>query len=339
MEKLTFISKPRLLHAIINNGNYSIDLKTLHIVLLLLGLIALPTYTTIFIFSTYLEYTKRAHNSTNGTRNSAIMCSFITVCILGIAVMGTFQIIILKVTVDKADEWFYFVPYGWLCLLIVLNIIVSLIMTRKTHKNERLTKSNYFWIEFILLVLFTLSMQLLSWHLVFVLYGFILVPLRAFLYCAATAITVICFIMLLAMVFQVIYSVCIPIYQCIEMFNRCSYTRFNRSGITNIPLMLSLIMLLIYIYTYCVFILHIIISSSNQTVEELTKLVIPKVLLLMTIWLLYTMLWNPEKGGKYWLLPKILIDPSEIWNRIEATDQTTERTESDPQPNSYIATN
>ena len=376
LEKLTFVSKPGSVDALIDNNNYSIDLKALHIILLVLGLLALPTFTTIFILFVYLEYVssdkdQNQANPTNQARRPRlhsirrtrvtrahlirkirirrgsiqirpadedpglvnpvtedtsrnmkyITMSFFIICAVGIAAMLAFQVIAFT------TKWFYLVPYIWLLILIFVNFGISLKMVSMIEDDYRLTKLP-FRLEGILLGMFTMTMQLLSWHLVFVFYGFILNPLRAFLYSMAMLVTVVCLIILIAVILKILSL--IWRYRCkiIDMDARRDDTG-GESERSKIIIMFSIVMLLIYTYTYCLFILHINISNNNETLDALMKSLIPKIFLIIITWFLYNMLLNPKKKGKHWLLAKMFMDPMEIWKHKEktgATDQTTEST-------------
>ena len=61
-----------------------------------------------------------------------------------------------------------------------------------------------FWVEGTLLWIVCMTVQLLSWHLVFVSGGLILNPLTASLYCVAIISAVVCFAVLFATVIKMI---------------------------------------------------------------------------------------------------------------------------------------
>ena len=196
--------------------------------------------------------------------------------------MLAFQLQVIAFT----TKWFYLVPYMWLLILILINFGISLKMVSMIKDNYRLTKLPS-RLEGILLGIFTMTMQLLSWHLVFVFYGFILNPLRAFLYSMAILVSVVCLIILLAVVLKI--SSCIWRSRCknIDLDARRDDTG-GESERSKIIIMLSIVMLLIYTYTYCLFILHINISNNNETLDVLTKSLIPKIFLIIITWFLYS---------------------------------------------------
>ena len=107
------------------------------------------------------------------------------------------------------------------------------------------------------------------------------------------------------------------IKQCILYLNTIFYFKWNINDHDNgdqlkniriLFLMLSLIALLTFIGAFTVFILHISISSDHPTLDELTKSLIPKIILILIIWLLFHIFLNPKKAGKFWLLPKLYTD-------------------------------
>ena len=91
--------------------------------------------------------------------------------------------------------------------------------------------------------------------------------------------------------------------------------------IKGVTLMLSLMAVLTFVGAFSVFILHISITSDHPTLEELTKSLIPKLFLILIIWLLYNIFFNSNKEGRYWLLLKLYTDFKEMWRFMECDDK------------------
>ena len=155
-----------------------------------------------------------------------------------------------------------------------------------------------------------MTVQLASWHLVFMLCGFVFNPLRAFLYSGVVIVTVICSIVLLSVVMKVTV---ILMYQ--TKFSDKHYIKWLKDYVRepvvlmedkkfpyiDIIFMFSLVMLLIYVHAYSVFILQISIGSdTNETVEELAEFVIPKLFLIVIAWYLPHLFLKPEKTWWLW---------------------------------------
>ena len=87
--------------------------------------------------------------------------------------------------------------------------------------------------------------------------------------------------------------------------------------IKGIVLMGCLITLLTFAGGFSVFIFHISITSKHPTLDELTKSIIPKVFLIIIIWLLYNIFLNSNRTGDLWLLPRLYTDLKEIWRYVE----------------------
>ena len=87
--------------------------------------------------------------------------------------------------------------------------------------------------------------------------------------------------------------------------------------IKGIALMGCLITVLTFAGGFSVFILHISITSEHPTLDELTKSIIPKVFLIIIIWLLYKIFLNSNRTGDLWLLPRLYTDLKEIWRYVE----------------------
>ena len=243
-----------------------------------------------------------------------MMYSFVLLCVFpAIPMMVYFQ----YSAVTRKQEWFYYYPYLWLLTCIGVNFFISVIVVYKIDNNkghDRLTKLLPFWLEGILLWIVITTMQLLSWHLVFVFAGFILNPLRAFLHSLFITVAVICWILLLAILIKITVII---IFKCKGSKNYCSCCKGcttwcsyilmgNTYSYMDIIVMISLLMLLICAFAYVVFIFEITISISNQlqTLDELTKSFIPNAFLIMI----------------GWLLPKMFLDPKKMWQYIKKTE-------------------
>ena len=306
LEKLTYVLKPDSISELIENSNY-------HETILPLTLLALPWFATFIIYITYLEFTEKS-STENANLHSLptyddlaypftpaylayltdasdskfanltyMMYGFVPVCFIASGTMMYFQ----QSVFTGRQELFYLIPYMSLLALIVGNIFVSVIIAYKVENDEK--RSRLFqlkpWIEGIILWAVNMIMQLLSWHLVFVVCGFILNPLRAFLYCMVLILSVICSVILLALIFKF----------CIRIVWKNSFQRIDT------VLMVSLILLLACAYAYIVFIFQISIAINNRTVEEITRSVIPHVFLIALAW----------------LLPKMFLDPKKIWSYLK----------------------
>ena len=329
LEKLIFVSKPSSAFQLISSGNNFLDLKILHIVLLILGLLSLPTFTTIFTLCAYLDQVNQSTLENRNPINNTVTITFegdlkylvgsiLVMCFLSSAGMVILQVINFAI----AKEWFYCVPYLWLMILILVSNIAFAMMANKTDKENRITKSSVL-VEAVLLGIFTTTIQFLSWHLVFVFYGFILSPLRALLCSAAIIITVICSIILMTVIFKVLNAAIEAVkvkllHKCISRYQDISADTDGKNIMSKIILMFALVMLLTFTYTYCVFILHVSINNSDQAVVNLIESLIPKAFLILIAWFLYNMIVNLEKTKKFWLLLKMFMNPLEM--SIKATE-------------------
>lgn len=150
------------------------------------------------------------------------------------------------------------------------------------------------WVESVLLWKVNMTMQLVSWHLVFVVCGFVLNPLRAFLYSMVMIVAVVCFIVFVAIIIKFICTVI-----CNGNATSDNLAVNNTFHCVDLVVMLSLTMLLICAYAYIVFVLHISITVSNQTVDEIIKSIIPNAFLIINAWLLPKMFLDPKKILKY----------------------------------------
>ena len=181
-------------------------------------------------------------------------------------------------------EVFYVYPYLFLWMLSIVYFFISGVIVSRVERArnyERLTKCKYKWVEIMLLWFFTTTMQLLSWHLVFVVCGFILNPLRALLYCTIIIVSVVCCVVLVAIIIKLL---------CILK---------NRTLNIDMAAMFSLILLLACAYAYIVFVFQISITVNKQTVEGIAKSIIPYAFMTIIAWLLPKMFLDPEKLFKY----------------------------------------
>lgn len=299
-------------------------------------------FITFFILFTYLENinetksdTANPQNKKNGAnkQNTAELHSqenilILKICFAIICLMGIIGMMITQIKAIKLKpEWFYIVPYVFLLLFIVVSFPVSIAVAYKA-KPAKETKAQQCG-EGFLLGIVTMAIQLASWHLVFVFYGLILNPLRAFVYSVVAIISVFCLVVISAALFKLghtmwlIFKIITP--QCKKKCKCGEYESDDYEKIfllfIDLCIMISLVTLLLFAGAFSIFILHISISSNHPTLNELLKSVIPKILLVViTVVLLKTFL-NPKKVKKYWLLlPKIFMDPMEIWKSIEKTE-------------------
>jgi len=110
-----------------------------------------------------------------------LTASSITVCTVANITMILLQFSALQ----KKYKWFYVYPYIWLWALVVYKFFTSMSVVHKLQFSQaRFFKDDVpAWIEGLILWTGCVTIQLLSWHLVFILIGSVYNPLRAFLYC------------------------------------------------------------------------------------------------------------------------------------------------------------
>ena len=259
--------------------------------------------------------TKTISNTSNSEHSISnlrfMMYSILAVSCLAIGAITYFQVF----AIVKNPEWFYLCPYVWLWVFIILNVVFSVRIVQVIDSDERHNRLTTLpcFLEGLLLSIATMTIQLLSWHLVFVFCSFVLTPVRAILYCVVIIVTVVCLVVLLAVIMKII---AILISQT-DKFKECYQTgNFKKCWLDNllhlhpnvfmnkkkfdIILMMSLVMLLIYAHAYSAFIFQININSSNQKVDEIMKLIIPKVLLLVIVWFLPKLFLNPDIPWCIW---------------------------------------
>ena len=227
-----------------------------------------------------------------------MMYSFVATCILGSIAMIYFQ----HKVITRKREWFYFFPYLSLLISIIVYFFISVKIVKRVEKNndhDRLTKSVSPCLEGIFLWIVSTTMQFLSWHLVFVVYGFILNPLRALLYSLMLILSVVCCIVLLAVIIKIFCTTCKRNGTSNDSLNGSANN--NKSHCFHIAVMSSIIMLLICAFGYIVFIYQISITVNNLTIEDITKSII-----LSAFVMIFT-----------WLLPKIYLDPTTLLKYVK----------------------
>ena len=234
-------------------------------------------FTTFFILFAHLDYikskkqeqnqTKKPKNVSLGALKYYLMFSFVVTCGLGIVSMAKFQFYAIKN--ENKIQKFYIHPYIFLWIMVFVNFITStfLIIAEEKCFKRCLQKC-------IIMSAGTITMQLASWHLVFVLYGLILNPLRAFLYSVAIIIAVLWSVIfwvllpliILNLIFFLILCIiylqnffcftwCIKNYHhdpcdclVVDCYRHIKNLRLNTDGIKSFVLMLSLIVLLYNIH-------------------------------------------------------------------------------------------
>ena len=194
-------------------------------------------------------------------------------------------------------EWHWSYSYSfyimWMSIALYLYSAKSIIdNVEKDDNHSRLTPFKS-WKEGILLWIVNMTAQLLSWHVVFVVCGFILNPLRAFLYSMIIIVAVVCLVVFGATVIKFVCS-CKRNATLDDSVN----TLVNKY---DIAVIFSLTMLLLCAFSYVVFIFQISITINNQTVEGILKSIIPNLCLIVIAW----------------LLPKVYLDPNTILKYIE----------------------
>ena len=134
--------------------------------------------------------------------------------------------------------------------------------------------------------------------------------LRAFLYSVVVIVSVICSVILLSVVMKVtvilIYQTKFPEKHTVvwlKEYVRRPVVLMNNENFPYIDIvfMFSLVMLVIYAHAYSVFILQInITSGTNETVEELTKVIVLKLFLIVIAWYLPKLFLKPEETWWIW---------------------------------------
>ena len=320
LETLNFISNPSSIDGISEKENVSVDLHLLDTVLLCISLFALPSLATGLVTFLYIQFLDKQHTKQDTIKTMEegqssneelftpsndidniryLVISTLITCAPANSIMVFFQVSALQ----RKHEWFYVYPYIWLWILIIFKFFSSLFAVYKLkYFGVELFKVPY-WIEGTLLWIACMTVQLLSWHLVFVSGGLILNPLRAFLYSVVIVSAVICFIVLLATVIKMIFIViarcrmilksqeestdsnqddscilskrnvcamllgCAPMRKQEMMREEIKYMPISlerKFPFINVTILISLVMLLLYVCVYGVFILQVNISGNMQ---------------------------------------------------------------------------
>ena len=223
------------------------------------------------------------------------MYSGVILCIPASGAMTYFQLC----SFFGKHVWCYNYPYYLLWTSIILYIYTAKELVDKAERDDNRDRLTNFKPskEGLLLWIVNMTMQLLSWHLVFVVCGFALHPLRAYLYTMVIIVTAVCLLILVAIIIKLICTI-----NCNK--NHTMIDHSNASG-NNLPhgvdtiIMLSLIMLLICAFAYIVFIFQISITINNQTIADITQSIIPSVFLMIIAWLLPKLYLDPKILLKY----------------------------------------
>ena len=330
------MSKPGSVSELIGNDNYSVNLHTLYETILFISLICLPFFATIFVSITYFECTEKPHQqdvgsqsisisdpgssirsnsdqgysvrSNSSTRSNSssrsnseslnlkyLMSGVVVICIPANIAMIYFQVRSLSV---GRYEWSYNYSFYilWLSIIVYLYPAKSIIAKVKMDNTRNRLTSIGPKKEGVLLWIVNMTVQLVSWHLVFVVCGFILNPLRAFLYSMLMIVTIVCLVIFVAIIIKLIYSC-----KRNEVSNDFANALVNKY---DIAVIFSMIMLLLCAFAYIVFIFQISITINNQTVEDILKSIIPNLFLMMIIW----------------LLPKVYLDPNTILKYVRKNE-------------------
>jgi len=254
LETLALVSKPS--DDPNENGIVTVNLYLFDTITLCISLITLPTFFGSLVTIAYVqlvEYIKEQHEKGSTSQKSGkfsitstnenivyLSISVIVACIIANVIMVLLQITALK----KKYEWFYVYPYIWLWVLIVIKFFTSISVVYKLQfSSVRFNDYIPVWIESIILWTVCVTIQLLSWHLAFVLVGFILNPLQASLYLAVIVSAVLCFIVLLA---TVIKTVLILIFSCIIITNYHDGIKYNFSQCIYIPKPMQFIITMVF---------------------------------------------------------------------------------------------
>ena len=206
-----------------------------------------------------------------------LMSGVVFLCIPANITMIYFQVRSLSV---GKYEWSYHYSFYvlWLSIVVYLYPAKRIIDEVEMDANRVRLTTFKVWQEGILLWIVNMTAQFVSWHLVFVVCGFILNPLRAFLYSMLIIVAVVCLAVLVALVIKFVCS-----SKRNVTLNDSPNTLVNKY---DIAVIFSLTMLLLCAFAYIVFIFQISITINNQTIEDILKSIIPNLFLVMIIWLL-----------------------------------------------------
>ena len=226
-----------------------------------------------------------------------MMYSVVIICIPANGAMIFFQLRSLKPFI-VIKEWWYNIPYGLMWILIIFYINAARILIDKAEMDDNRNRLTTFkpWKETLFLWIVNMTAQLVSWHLVFVICGFILNPLRALLYCMIIIVTIICLVVLVAVIIKLICTVYVTCRGNQTLDDR---SVDNSSHCIDVVIMFSLIMLLLCAFAYIVFLFQVSITINNQTIEDITQSIIPSVFLIIIAWLLPKLYLDPKTLLKY----------------------------------------
>ena len=196
-----------------------------------------------------------------------IMFSFVFLSVfIAIPAMLYFQ----HGAITNTQEWYYFYPYTFLLICILMNLFISVIVVYKIDNcknHDRLLKWLPFLVEAIFLWIIIVTMQLVSWHLVFIFCGLALNFLRALLYTVSMGLSAICAILFLAIIIKITVILvvkCCCSSRCCKKYETKVKSHIPKFSCKEIAVMLSLFLLLICTFTYSLFIFQVTISVSNN---------------------------------------------------------------------------
>ena len=223
-----------------------------------------------------------------------MISSAVVICIPANIAMIYFQVRSLHM---RKHEWHWSYSYSfyilWMSIALYLYSGKCIIDNVEKDDNHRRLTPFKRRKEAFLLWIVNMTAQLVSWHLVFVVCGFILNPLRAFLYSM---------IIIVAIVYLVVFGATVIKFVCSCKRNATLDDSVNTLvNKYDIAVIFSLTMLLLCAFSYVVFIFQISITINNQTVEGILKSIIPNLFLMVIAW----------------LLPKVYLDPNTILKYIK----------------------
>ena len=264
----------------------------------------MPLFALIIVSVAYLECTKTSNTQYEDLSTVSnlepvnlkyMMYSVVIICIPASGARIYFQNRSLKHLKVK-DEWHYNISDYLMWISIIFYIYAARKLIYKVERDDNHDRLTTFklWKEVILLWIVNMTAQLVSWHLVFVICGFILNPLRALLYSMVIIVTMVCLVVLVAIIIKLVCTVTCRGNQTLD--NR---SVDNSSHCIDVVIMFSLIMLLICAFAYIVFIFQISITINNQTIEDVTQSIVPSVFLIIIAWLLPKLYLDPNTLLKY----------------------------------------
>ena len=273
---------------------FNAEFNEVDAIFLFLSLLALPTLVAPLSCIAFI-FQNKAQKKTNESNEDLLpfVLGFITTCILGSIVMLLFQM----AGFNKDDPWFYIIPYSWLWTLVVIQFIASLLLTHNsmsTRSNPKKKKHHFwrplFWLQCISLWIVFTTALMLSWHLVFIMLGFILNPFRALILTLIFTTGIICNVLLLS----IIFSFCQLIYQCFKAKKYHVYFA--------LVYFIVMIAIVIFIISYISFMFRINIGDESivgtGSLTDWINHILPPLFLLILIWLLQKLLKLPSKFNK-----------------------------------------